>query len=118
MDFHLRLENLIQERNIKQKDLSAELNFAYSTLNGYVTQHRQPDLQTLVRLARYFDVSTDYLLGLSSEKKPAPSTLNPAKGALIHLYRSLVPERQELLIEQAKFYQSLSMKHSKSPKKE
>ncbi len=41
MDFHLRLENLIQERNIKQKDLSAELNFAYSTLNGYVTQHRQ-----------------------------------------------------------------------------
>lgn len=118
MDFHLRLENLIQERNIKQKDLSAELNFAYSTLNGYVTQHRQPDLQTLVRLARYFDVSTDYLLGLSNEKKPAPSTLNPAEGALIHLYRSLIPERQELLIEQAKFYQSLSMKHSKSSKKE
>ena len=72
MDFHLRLENLIQERNIKQKDLSAELNFAYSTLNGYVTQHRQPDLQTLVRLARYFDVSQTTFSDLAARRNLHP----------------------------------------------
>ena len=118
MDFSIRLQNLLEERDITQKSLSAELHLASSTLNGYVTEHRQPDLQTLIRLARYFDVSTDYLLGLSTEKKPAPSTLNHAEGALIHLFRSLIPERQELLIEQAKFYQFLSRKRQKDSKKE
>lgn len=117
MDFNIRLENLIEEKNVTQKQLSTELHIATSTLNGYINSYREPDFNTLVRLARYFDVSTDYLLGLSTEKKPAPSTLSPTEGALIHLYRSLVPERQELLIEQAKFYESLGAKNSKNIKK-
>lgn len=117
MDFNIRLENLIEEKNVTQKQLSLELHIAPTTLNGYINSYREPDFHTLVRLARYFDVSTDYLLGLSEEKKPAPSSLSPAEGALIHLYRSLVPERQELLIEQAKFYQNLGIKNSKISKK-
>lgn len=110
MDFSVRLENLIEERNVTQKQLSFELHIAATTLNGYVNNYREPDFRTLVHMARYFDVSTDYLLGLTDEKKPAPSVLNPAEGTLIHIYRSLIPERQELLMEQAKFYQGLSTK--------
>lgn len=117
MDFSIRLENLIEEKNVTQRQLSMELHIAPTTLNGYINSYREPDFNTLVRLARYFDVSTDYLLGLSMEKKPAPSTLSPTEGTLIHLYRSLVPERQELLIEQAKFYQYLNTKNSKNMKK-
>ncbi len=113
MDFSIRLENLIEEYCVTQKQLSLELHIAPTTLNGYINSCREPDFCTLARIARYFDVSTDYLLGLSQEKKPVPSTLNPAEGALIHLYRSLNSERQELLIEQAKFYKSLSAKASK-----
>lgn len=74
MNFTVRLENLIEESDITQKDISTELHIAATTLNGYVNNHREPDLHTLIRLARYFDVSTDYLLGLSDEKKPVPST--------------------------------------------
>lgn len=119
MSFSIRLENLIEENDITQKQLSLELHIAPTTLNGYVNQYREPDFNTLIRLARYFDVSTDYLLGLTSEKKPIPSALNPSEGNLIHLYRSLLPDRQELLIEQAVFYQKLDVKPSKSaPKKE
>ena len=113
MDFSIRLENLIEEKNVTQKQLSLELHLAPTTLNGYVNNYREPDFSTLVQIARYFDVSTDYLLGLCQEKKPVPSSLNPTEGALIHLYRSLHPDRQELLIEQAKFYQSLSTKAAK-----
>lgn len=118
MDFSIRLENLIQERNITQKQLSLELHIAPTTLNGYVNNYREPDFNTLVRLAHYFDVSTDYLLGLSDEKKPSPSSLSSAENTLIHLYLALVPERQELLIEQAKFYQSLELKSSKKSKRD
>lgn len=118
MDFNVRLENLIEEKNITQKQLSMELHIAPTTLNGYINSYREPDFHTLVRLARYFDVSADYLLGLSPEKKPAPSTLSSSEGTLIHIYRSLVPERQELLMEQAKFYQSLPAKNPKNSRKE
>ena len=110
MDFSVRLENLVEEKNITQKQLSIELHIAPTTLNGYINNYREPDFHTLVRLARYFDVSTDYLLALSDEKKPAPSSLNATEGTLINIYRSLIPERQELLMEQAKFYQGLSKK--------
>lgn len=114
MSFSLRLENLIEENDITQRQLSTELHIAATTLNGYVNNHREPDFHTLVRLARYFDVSTDYLLGLTDEKKPLPSTLNTAEGTLIRLYRTLLPDRQELLIEQAMFYQKLDNKSQKS----
>ena len=113
MDFSVRLENLIEENDITQKELSTELHIAATTLNGYVNNHREPDFHTLIRLARYFDVSTDYLLGLTEAKKPAPSSLNTAEGTLIHLYRTLLPNRQELLIEQALFYQKLDNRSSK-----
>lgn len=114
MSFSVRLENLIEENNITQKQLSIELHIAATTLNGYVNNHREPDFHTLVRLARYFDVSTDYLLGLTEEKKPTPSSLTTAEGTLIQLYRTLLPNRQELLLEQALFYQKLDSKSLKS----
>ena len=118
MDFYIRLENLIEERNLTQKQLSLDLHIASSTLNGYVNNNREPDFATLVRFAKYFSVSTDYLLGMSNEKKPAPSSLSPTEGALIHLYRSLPAERQELLMEQARFYQCLEQKQGRVKKKE
>ena len=114
MDFSIRLENLIEERNITQKQLSMELHIAPTTLNGYVNSYREPDFRTLIRIAHYFDVSTDYLLGLCNEKKPVPSSLSPVEGTLIHLFLFLPPDRQELLIEQAKFYHGLN---AKTPKK-
>lgn len=116
MDFSIRLENLVEEKNITQKQLSAELNIAAPTLNGYINNRREPDFRTLVRLARYFDVTSDYLLGLSDERKPAPSTLNPAEGRLIHVYRSLMSEYQDLLLELAKFLQNFPKRNHSSGK--
>ena len=118
MDFYIRLENLIEERDLTQKQLSMDLHIASSTLNGYVNNNREPDFATLDRFAQYFNVSTDYLLGLSNEKKPAPSSLSPQEGALVHLYRALPSERQELIVEQAKFYQYLEAKQRKARKKD
>lgn len=107
MEFNVRLGNLIEESNVTQRQLAFDLHIASSTINGYISGYREPDFAMLIRLAAYFDVSADYLLGLSDEKRPAPSSLNFAESELIRLYRSLTPERRELLSGQAKFYHSL-----------
>lgn len=114
MNFSLRLENLIQEKNITQKQLAGELHIAASTLNGYVMEHREPDFKTLAQIAGYFKVSTDYLLGLTDLRKPAPSSLTSSEINLIHHYRRLNPERQMLLTEQARFYYMVDSKNKKT----
>lgn len=68
MNFSIRLENLLEEEDLTQKQLALDLHIASSTINGYVKNNREPDFSMLVRLARYFDVSTDYLLGISRKR--------------------------------------------------
>ena len=42
MDFSIRLENLLEERNVTQKQLSIELHIAATTLSGYINEYREP----------------------------------------------------------------------------
>ena len=65
MELSRRLENLLEEHNLTQRQLSNELHIAPSTLNGYLRRNREPDFATLIKLAKYFKVSTDYLLGVT-----------------------------------------------------
>lgn len=71
MDFTRFKENLtalIESRGITYVDLGAETNMAPTTLHRYVSGSRTPDLSNLLRLADYFNVSLDWLLGLSGER--------------------------------------------------
>ena len=70
MEFSRRLENLLEENNLTQRRLSTELHIAPSTLNGYLRRNREPDFATLIKLARYFKVSIDYLLGVTNIRRP------------------------------------------------
>lgn len=106
MKFGTRLENLLEERNLSQKQLSRELHIAPSTLNGYLRRDREPDFTTLIKLANYFNVSTDYLLGVTNLWSPAASvqSYNDNEGDLISIYRSLNPREQDYLLKQAHIY--------------
>lgn len=106
MKFSTRLENLLEERNLTQRQLSQELHIAPSTLNGYLRRDREPDFDTLIRLAKYFQVSTDYLLGVTDIRRPhyAPEYYDDKEGELLETYRSLGPQEQNYLIKQAHIY--------------
>ena len=106
MKFGARLENLLEEQNISQKQLSRELHIAPSTLNGYLRRDREPDFTTLIKLARYFHVSTDYLLGVTNLRNPAVSAdfYNDEEGDLVSIYRALNPKEQNYLLQQAHIY--------------
>ena len=67
-NFSNRLISLRKERGLTQEDLANLIHKKRSTVSGYETEGKEPDLDTVCWLADYFDVSTDYLLGYSDER--------------------------------------------------
>jgi len=66
-----RLKELRQTRGISQLKLAMDLNMNQNTISRYENREREADYETLVRLADYFDVSLDYLLGRCEQpRKP------------------------------------------------
>ena len=66
--FSNRLISLRKERGLTQEDLAKLINKKRSTVSGYETEGKEPDLETVCVFAQYFGVSTDYLLGNSDER--------------------------------------------------
>lgn len=63
MDTGKILMALRKEKNIGQKELAAYLSLSTGTISNYENGVHSPDLITLCKLADYFEVTTDYLLG-------------------------------------------------------
>lgn len=59
----IRITELRKQAGMSQFQLAKVLDIATSTLGMYETGKREPSLKVLNRIASYFDVSTDYLLG-------------------------------------------------------
>lgn len=58
-----RLKKLRNERKITQEKLGKKVNVTKVSISGYENGNRNPDTETLQKLADFFEVSTDYLLG-------------------------------------------------------
>ena len=66
MNFSERLAMLRKAKNVPLKEVARYLRVSVSTLSNYETGQHQPDFSILCRLADYYGVTTDYLLGRSS----------------------------------------------------
>lgn len=64
-----RLRKLRDEYGFSQEQLGNKTNLSTSTIGMYEQGRRQPDNETLVKLANVFDVSVDYLLGNTEVRK-------------------------------------------------
>lgn len=105
LTFADRLRMLIDEFDLTQKKLANDLEIPTSTLGGYVQGTSEPDFETLKLLARYFNVSTDYLLSCYSE-----SIKSERENEILRIFRSLTKEQQELYIEQGKVFLRINAK--------
>lgn len=105
MTFAEKLHMLIDEREITQKRLALDLQIPASTLGGYVQGTSEPDFDTLKIFARYFNVSSDYLLGI-----PDNLTRSSREEELLRIFRTLTPEQQELYLEQGKVFIRINAK--------
>lgn len=69
MDMGNRIAELRSNAHMSQFQLAKVLGIGTSTLGMYETNKRKPSPKVLKRIADYFNVSTDYLLGRSNNKK-------------------------------------------------
>ena len=62
--FAERLKLLRTEKGLSQSQLAKETGLSQAAINYWEACERQPSAQAVITLAKYFNVSTDYLLGL------------------------------------------------------
>ena len=65
----MRLKDLREDLDIKQKEIAEYLHIKQNTYSQYENGQRQLPIDVLIKLANYYNVSTDYILGLSKDKK-------------------------------------------------
>ena len=67
-----RLRDLREDRDLRQEDVAAALDIPTRTYGNYEMGVRNVPFDILVKLARFYDVSADYLLGLTDVRRPYP----------------------------------------------
>lgn len=66
----MRLKELREDSDIKQKEIAKYLNIRQNTYSQYENGQRQLPIEMLIALAKFYKTSTDYILGLTDERKP------------------------------------------------
>ncbi len=67
--FHNRIEELKNEKHIKYGHLAVKMNFPRNYIYEWKKENTLPSIDYVLNMAKYFDVSPDYLLGRTDYKK-------------------------------------------------
>lgn len=97
----MNLRQLRKEHHISQKELARAMSVAQNTVSNWETGKREPDNQTLQKIADFFSVSTDQLLGYRTD----PPAAEPEDEEILVLHRNggrrvirMTPEESERLV--------------------
>lgn len=104
----MNIKELREQEGVSQKQLAEAVRLAQNTLSQFETGKREPDLSTTQRIADYFGVSVDYLLGRNDKKRPTPVTESGLSDRLQAPYMQeihdtllrLTPETRKLILAQ------------------
>lgn len=112
----IRIQQLLDEQQITQRKLAADLNLNPNTVNGYIHNRRSPDWITAVRIAEYLGTNIDYLLGRTPVKCYPELALSEEEGRLLGNYRAMSEDHRQILIALSTVLLTQS-KHSVLPEK-
>ncbi len=101
MLFSERLKEVREKNKISMRKLAEDMGISVSNISFYESGKSVPSIEVLFNFARYFQISTDYLLGLTDE--PLGNTPDDVKQKLLNL-QNLENENLKLreAIEKAK----------------
>ena len=66
----MRIKDLREDADLTQTEIAKFLHIKQNTYSQYENGHRQLPIDVLISLAKYYKTSTDYILGLTNERKP------------------------------------------------
>lgn len=84
-----KLKQLRKEKNLSQVEMANILNVHQTAVSQWEQGRTTPDMQTLIKIADYFQVTVDYLLGKNSETVDSYNFLTVSEKQLIKKYRLL-----------------------------
>lgn len=93
------LRILRKNAKMTMKELGRVLGCGESTISMYENGKRQPDNETLKKIADYFGVTIDYLLGYEQQAPPPTETLTDGEKALLELFNQVPKEQQQLVVD-------------------
>jgi len=70
MNFNVRLKQLRQKNKLTQGELANILGLKPTAISNYESERNEPCFDKLIALSKYFDVSCDYLLGITDSYLP------------------------------------------------
>jgi transcriptional regulator with XRE-family HTH domain len=70
MNFNARLKLLRQKNKLTQGELATILGLKPTAISNYESERNEPSFDKLISLSKYFDVSCDYLLGITDSYLP------------------------------------------------
>ncbi|TBX45714.1 helix-turn-helix domain-containing protein [Bacillus thuringiensis] len=94
--FGTRLHTLRKERKLRQEDMAKQLGIARTTYAMYEQGNREPDYNTLIKLATFFKVSIDYLLG-TTEIRQITDVQDPELYQWFEDIKNAPPQKREEL---------------------
>ena len=119
----MRLMELREERNLTQNDIARAIDTSRTNIGRWEKGLNEPAASYLIKLAEFFEVSTDYLLGLEDDigikkfstpiKNEKPAELSPDGKELIDIFNSLDSDYQAQILEYARYFASRSTAQKK-----
>jgi transcriptional regulator with XRE-family HTH domain len=94
-----RLEKLLKETKISQKDLAQDIGVTESAISKYLSGDRTPNSDILLNLATALHTTSDYLLGLNTSDDDKQLKYSEIKGLLARNAKDLSPEQKNKLIQ-------------------
>ncbi len=72
MFMYKRIQELREDNDKTQKEIAILLGTSQQYYSQYESGKREITVERIIKLAKYYKTSTDYILGLTEEKKPYP----------------------------------------------
>ena len=95
-----RIRYLVKRHPKSRKEIAGELYISIDSLGNYITGRRCPDAVMIRKLALYFHVSADFILGITDEQETALALPTiPQEQQLLHLFRSMDSHQREYFFQ-------------------
>lgn len=113
LSYYKRIRDLREDSDKNQSEVAAELSMQLTQYGRYERGERELPLNIAVQLAKYYNVSIDYIADISSVKRVGDTSLSPRECELISIFRALDEFEKGQVVERAKV---LSTEHNKNPR--
>lgn len=100
--FSKRLAELRKAKNMTQNDFAKAFNIATGTIGMWESGKREPNYEMIQKIADFFDVTVDYLLG-REDKKSDDTNMDDLQYALYGETKELSEEDKKKILDFAKF---------------